>query len=155
MIREIVTIKDYERIAKENEYFLWHFVQKEQQKNSPTIFSYFVEDTSVYKKQNDLKPILDKVNIPYFESYTEESVDFLIDLGLPGSLLYTPPPPPPETSKNNRTYIPREFYHSPVILGFNRFLYKSSTFETCYCIEGVIDLISKLNIDFLINSELD
>jgi hypothetical protein len=154
MIREIVTIKDYERIAKENEYFLWHFVQKKQEKNSPTMFSFFREDVSIHKKQNNLKPILDKVNIPYFESYSEESIDFLVELGLPGSSLYTPPPPPPD-SKYPRKNIPREFYYSPIILGFNKFSFKVSTFETCYCFEGVIDLIAKLNIQFLLDSNLD
>lgn len=153
MIREIITIKDYERIAKENEYFLWHFVQKGQEKNSPSMFSYFVEDTSMYKKENHLKPVLDKINIPYFESYTEESIDFLVDLGLSGNLLYNPPPPPPP--KYLRLNIPREFYYSPIILGFNRFSFKGSTFETCYCPEGIIDLISKLDIQFLLNSNLD
>ena len=30
-LKEIITIKDYDRIAKENEYFLWHFLQKNSQ----------------------------------------------------------------------------------------------------------------------------
>jgi hypothetical protein len=30
MIRQEVSVKDFYKIAKENEYFLWHFLQKEQ-----------------------------------------------------------------------------------------------------------------------------
>ena len=28
MIREKITINDYERISRENEYYIWHFVRK-------------------------------------------------------------------------------------------------------------------------------
>jgi hypothetical protein len=144
MVREIVTIEDYQRIAKENEYFLWHFVQKNQQNNSLAMFSIFTDE----KKENTLLPVIDKIDIPYFESYTEESIDFLINLGLSASNLWKTPP-------SNQKYIPQEYYYSPVILTFHKSLFKNSTFETCYCFEGLIELIGLLNPKFLLDSKLD
>ena len=150
MVREIVTIKDYHRIAKENEYFLWHFVQKNQENADIAMYSIFIDEkTKIDKdKENDLLPVLEKIDIPYFESYTEESIDFLIDLGLPATSLWRTPP-------NNKKYVPQEFYFSPVILTFHKSLFKNSTFETCYCFEGLIDLIGLLNPKFLLDSKLD
>jgi hypothetical protein len=144
MVREIVTIEDYQRIAKENEYFLWHFVQKNQQNNSLAMFSIFTDE----KKENTLLPVIDKIEIPYFESYTEESIDFLINLGLSVSNLWKTPP-------SNQKYIPQEYYYSPIILTFHKSLFKNSTFETCYCFEGLIELIGLLNPKFLLDSKLD
>ena len=61
MIRQEVLIKDFYRIAKENEYFLWHFLQKEQEKTRLSIWSIFKENTTVNKDfDNALIHILDK-----------------------------------------------------------------------------------------------
>jgi len=155
MVREIITIKDYDRIAKENEYFLWHFVQKNQENTESVFYSIFVEhnfkkdkETDVTYRENQLLTILDKINIPYFESYTEESIDFLINLGVPGDRLWMPP-------KDIKKYVPKEFYFPPIILTFHKSLFKKSTFDTCYCPEGLMDIISELNIQFLLDAKLD
>ena len=80
MIREQVTVEDFNRISEENEYYLWHFVKKIY--TGPLeIQPYFDDKTEKYK----LKTILDMVDIPFFESYTEDSVDFLINLDIMGS----------------------------------------------------------------------
>jgi len=146
MTKEIITVNDFKRIAKENEYFLWHFLQKNQENNSLTMHSIFSNQDE--KKENTLPSVLDKINIPYFESYTEESIDFLINLGLPANSLWKTPP-------NNEKYVPQEYYFSPVILGFHKSSFKNSTLETCYCFEGLIDLIGLLNSKFLLDSKLD
>ena len=155
MVKEIITIKDYDRIAKENEYFLWHFVQKNQENTESVFYSIFVEhnfkkdkETDVTYRENQLLTILDKINIPYFESYTEESIDFLINLGVPGDRLWMPP-------NDIKKYTPREFYFPPIILTFHKSLFKKSTFDTCYCPEGLMDIISELNIQFLLDAKLD
>ena len=92
--------------------------------------------------------ILDKIDIPYFESYTEESIDFLINLGIPGDKLWMPP-------KDIKRYIPKEFYFPPIILTFHKSLFKNSTFDVCYCAEGLMDIIGRLNIQFLLDAKLD
>jgi hypothetical protein len=151
MVREIVTIKDYHRIAKENEYFLWHFVQKNQENNDLAMYSLFIDEKTKKnkEKENDLLAVLDKIDIPYFESYSEDSIDFLINLGLPADSLWKIPPTAHER------YVPRDYYYSPIILGFHKSLFKKSTFETCYCFQGLIDLIGLLNPKFLLDSKLD
>lgn len=155
MVREIITIKDYERIAKENEYFLWHFMQKNQENADSSFYSIFVDynfqegrENDISHKENQLLTILDKIDIPYFESYTEESIDFLINLGIPGDKLWMPP-------KDIKRYIPKEFYFPPIILTFHKSLFKNSTFDVCYCAEGLMDIIGRLNIQFLLDAKLD
>jgi hypothetical protein len=150
MVRERVTIKDYQKIAKENEFFLWHFVQKNQENNALSMYSVFTDEKSKEdkNKENNLLSVLNKIDIPYFESYTEESIDFLINLGLPATFLWNAP-------FSNKKYVPQEFYFSPVILTFHKSLFKNSTFETCYCFEGLIDIIGLLNPKFLLDSKLD
>jgi hypothetical protein len=155
MVKEIITIKDYDRIAKENEYFLWHFVQKNQENTDSVFYSIFVDynfkegrENDISHKENQLLTILDKINIPYFESYTEESIDFLINLGVPGDRLWMPP-------NDIKKYTPKEFYFPPIILTFHKSLFKKSTFDTCYCPEGLMDIISELNIQFLLDAKLD
>jgi hypothetical protein len=151
MIRQEVLIKDFYRIAKENEYFLWHFLQKEQEATRLSIWSIFKENTAVNKDlDNALIHILDKINIPYFESYTEDSIDFLMDIGLDGKLLWS--------SKNFKNwYVDKKYNFNPIIIGFKKGKIITSTFEegNCYCNEGIIELIGKLNPEFLLNYKID
>ena len=41
MERRITTVDNYNNVARNNEYFLRHFLQKKQSANSLTLFSYF------------------------------------------------------------------------------------------------------------------
>jgi hypothetical protein len=36
MERRITTVDDFNNVARNNEYFLWHFLQKKQSENSLT-----------------------------------------------------------------------------------------------------------------------
>ena len=135
MIREKVTCGDYFKLAKENEFFLWHFVQKKQNEGT-LVLSTILEET---KETNQLPLILDNIDIPYFESYTEDSIDFLLGLGLKYETLY----------QNKKSYIPRNFKFSPVIIGFKKFTKISSTFNYCYCADGVISVLNDLHPKFI------
>lgn len=137
MIREKITIQDYERISQENEYYLWHFVRKNN--TGPVmIYSYFEEEEAF--KGHQLKGILDKIDIPYFESYLEDSFDFLIDLGIPANLLWIP-----ETKEFNT-----------IILAFNKRRKVTSTFEGyCMCMEGILDMVYLLNPQYILNAKFD
>jgi hypothetical protein len=130
MIREQVTVEDFNRISQENEYYLWHFVKKEN--NGPLeIQPYFDDKTEKYK----LKTILDMVDIPFFESYTEDSVDFLINLGF---------------SAKNFWSGGKEF--APIMIGFNKNRKVTSTKDgICYCTEGIIDIVYQLNPKFILD----
>jgi hypothetical protein len=150
MIRQKISVKDFNKIAKENEYFLWHFLQKEQESSALTMWSIFKEKNEYHKQDNVLLSILDKINIPYFESYAQDSIDFLMDMGLDGKLLWNP-------IKLENFYIPPQQYFQPIIIGFKKNKIMASTLEKefCYCTTGIVDLIGKLNIEFLLNSELN
>jgi hypothetical protein len=133
MIREQITIQDFEKISRENEYFLWHFVKK----NGPgpeMIYSYFEDEQ--YMKGHQLKGILDKIDIPYFESHVDDSIDFLINLGMPGQKLW----------------IPESKEFNPIILAFNKRRKVTSTFEGhCMCMQGVLDMIYELNPQYILS----
>ena len=79
MERKIITHTEFKEIAKNNEYFLWHFLQKDQEKNIFNIFSIFKEKED---SENYLTDILKKLDISYYESYVDESIDFLISSGI-------------------------------------------------------------------------
>jgi hypothetical protein len=130
MIREQVTVEDFNRISQENEYYLWHFVKKVY---TPAleIQPYFDDKTEKYK----LKTILDMVDIPFFESYTEDSVDFLINLGFSAKKFWSGG---------------KEF--APIMIGFNKNRKVTSTQDgICYCTEGIIDIVYQLNPKFILD----
>lgn len=134
MIREKVTHKDFFRIARENEYFLWHFLQKDQNEGSlyiSTIIDEIVE-------RNPLPNIIDNVDIPYFESYTEDSLDFLVGLGFRIESLY-----------QNKKGDEHKRKFASIILGFKKFTLASSTFKHCYCPEGVVSVLNDLHPKFI------
>jgi hypothetical protein len=145
MERKIITINDFYDVARNNEFFLWHFLQKNQEKSDLVIQSYFKTKEN---SENKLKEILDLIDIPYFESYTEDSIDFLHDIG---GFNY-------DKLWNQNTPNTNEFKDvrfNPLLIGFKRTNKVSDTFEKCYCFEGIIEIIGDLNPEFLmsINTE--
>jgi hypothetical protein len=135
MIREQITVKDYERISKENEYYLWHFVRKN---DTGPILIHSIFENGI--KENHLKPLLEIFNIPYFESYIEDSLDFLDMLGIPLNLLYL------KEIKNFNTFI----------LAFKKKRLVTSTLDGyCMCTEGLTDLIFNLNPEYIEKLNLD
>lgn len=138
MVREKVSFRDFHRIAKENEFFLWHFVQKEQEKNGLSVCSILHGS----KPKNPLEYILEGLDIPYYESYTEEGIDFLMGLGYPYNILYN-------STIVKDIIVPNNFRFSPVFIGFKKFSKVASTLDRCYCVEGIIEIINLLNPDFM------
>lgn len=144
--REVVSVKDFHKIASENEFFIWHFLQKNQNRTRLGIHSIFderISDEGLFG--NPLVHVLENIEIPYFESYTEESVDFLMGFNISGEVLYKIPPIPSK----------KEQYYTPLFIGFNKFKYVGSSIEVCYCDEYLIELIMKMNPEFILNSKFD
>ena len=143
MERRIITVKDFQSVARNNEYFLWHFMQKKQEESSLVFYSYFEKRKN---GENKIKELMDLVNIPYFESYTEDSIDFLNGLGIPYANLWSP---------NNTA--PNSFHQTfnPIIIGFKKFNKIKTTQDLCYCVDGVLEIISELNPEILstVNTE--
>jgi hypothetical protein len=136
MIREKVTVKDYERISSENEYYIWHFIRKTNM-GPRTIYS--VLDEPEHTRRNQLKTFLEMCDIPYFESYIEDSINF-IDNIIP----------------LNRIWNKKDHQFNSFVLGFNKRRMITSTLHGhCLCIEGISEIIYELNPDFIERINLD
>lgn len=135
MIREKIKVEDFERISKENEFFLWNFVV--HNKHNLEIRPIF-ESNSNDEFPNALISILEIVDIPYFETEVKDAYDFLINL--------------------DNGFIKNVFVNNgfePHLISFNRRRMVGNTLKPkCYCIEGVLDLIGELNPQFLLDSKI-
>jgi hypothetical protein len=144
MIRERVKFQDFERIAKENEYFLWHFLIEEQHDSLLALWSIFEKREPHhlgYQTFNQLDVLLSEVNVPYFESYVKDSMDFLINLGLSAKSLYR---------HSNKGYrAPRSWSYQPVVIAFKRTRMINNTLKTCYCVEGITKIILEMKPELL------
>ena len=138
MERKTITYNDFKEIGKKNEYFLWHFLQRNQEKNNLAFYSIFKEHDLLIP--NELNKILPFLNISYYESYVDENIDFLITSGINNKVWE----PPVRDINVNQNYL-----FKPVILLFKGFSLKSSTFQTCYCPEGLVELLGKENPELL------
>jgi hypothetical protein len=136
-----ISHKDFIKIAKENDYFLWHFLQKNQNDGNLTIRS--IEEGDNKDSALHLNILLKEIDIPYFESYTEDSIDFLHELGIPYDNLWNP----------NFNFIIKtnDTNFHPLVIGFRKHQKVSSTLETCYCLDGVVKIIGKLNPELILN----
>lgn len=150
MIRERVTVNDFERIAKENEYFLWHFLMEEQHNSINGIWSFFDEKINPYTNESEhhmLRTLLSMTDVPYYESYVKDSMDFLINLGLNAKDLYILRNPWPNLAPD------KKFYYVPAVIGFKRKRMVYNTQRVCYCVEGITEIILRLNPELIINIE--
>jgi hypothetical protein len=83
---------------------------------------------------------LEIFDVPYFESYANESIDFLDRLGAPLEKLR----------------IPSEPDLKPCVLTFNHRRLVNATYNGyCLCPEGLTDLLYDLNPEFIYNAKLD
>jgi hypothetical protein len=136
-----VTHKDFMEIAKTHDYFLWHFLQKNQNDGGLLIRS--LTEGNNEGSSNQINLLLNEIQIPYFESYTEDSIDFLHELGIPYDNLWNP-----EFRFLNKG---RDTHYHPLVIGFKKFEKVSTTLEECYCVEGVVKVISKINPELILN----
>jgi hypothetical protein len=139
MIRELVRVQDFERISQENEYFIWHFLMNDEF-SQPTMRSIFSENEKYYVSPNKMIQFLEIFDVPYFESYANESIDFLDKLGAPLEKLRIPFKPDLK----------------PLVLSFNHRRLVNATYNGfCLCPEGLTDLLYNLNPEFIHNLNLD
>jgi hypothetical protein len=139
MIREMVTVQDFDRISRENEYFIWHFLMNDDF-SQPTMRSIFSENEKHYRSPNKMIQFLEIFDVPYFESYANESIDFLDKLGVPLEKLRI----------KTKTDL------NPLIISFNHRRLVNATYNGfCLCPEGLTDLLYNLNPEFIHNSKLD
>ena len=134
MIREKIKVEDFDRISKENEFFIWNFVNLQNwHLEIQSIFTY--ESPS---HPNAMKKILELISVPYFETELKDAFDFLMNL---------------ETRFIHNVYQNNDF--QPVFVSFNRKRMVNCTYHpNCYCSQGIIDIIGELNPQFILDSKL-
>lgn len=129
----IIKSSEFYKIAEENEFFIWHFIVPDKTGLAIQPYNYIDENPL---RNNPLKEIIDLTKIPYFESKTEEEYDFLMNL----------------SDGFSKKMWSEKFGFNPVIIGFNRRKKVTSTFDgICYCTEGLLEIIFKLNPQYLLN----
>ena len=139
MIREKVTVQDFERISRENEYFIWHFLMSHDY-SQPTMRSIFDEYEANNYSPNRMVQFLEIFDVPYFESYANESIDFLDKMAAPLEKLR----------------IQSEPDLKSCVLTFNHRRLVNATYNGfCLCPEGLTDLLYDLNPEFIYNAKLD
>lgn len=133
-----ITVSDYRRIGMTNEYWLWYFAAS---KPNPKLTIQPIETPWFTEDFHPFRDIVDQLEIPVFESKTKDSIDFLISMD--GE--FTP----------DKLIRKNEF--EPLILGFNYMRLVSSTQHPnmCYCPEGVIELVAKMNVNLLERLKFD
>jgi len=132
-----VTISDYRNLAQTNDYFLWSFLQREQNIGDLTIWSVF--DSKVNPKNGETNKLIDFLKIfpiSFYESYADESFDFLHGLGINHNSLYKV-----ITDINIRWTHKNNIFYNPVIVLFKKYRMIDSTYNHCYCIEGITEMI--------------
>lgn len=130
MIR-IAKIEEFLEISRQNKTFIWHFLKENQCKTCLGLFSYF--DTHE-NKEPKMKQIVDLTGVPYFESYTKDSIDFLISNGIPGNIIW------------------KERNYSPLVISVKNGVIINHTGRRCYCPEYIVEMIGELNPDYLLNA---
>lgn len=130
MIRQIVNVKDYYDLGQQYEHYIWHFVRKNQCESTLVIKPFLLEKCDI--QESAIESILEFTTVPYFESYIDESFDFLYENGLPIDVLW-----------DEKIKI-----FNPVLVAFNKYKIVNATYYNCYSIEGFIEVISSLDIKY-------
>lgn len=143
--REKVTVKDFYQISKQNEFFVWHFLRENQCSERLELCSYFEEKKDA---SHTTKFLLDRIPVPYFESYTEESIDFLLDMGVPERFFRRKI----EEHEFNGNKLSR---FSPLFFTFNFRKMVGCSMYGCYCSEYLLEQIMNLNPNFILNANFD
>lgn len=130
---QIVKVSDFEKIASENEFFIWHFTTETR---SLVLQPY--HKIIPAGLPNPIVDIVDLLNLPYFESDAKESIDFLINL---------------KDGFSKTLYRHEEKKVAPIICGFKRrkFIHSTRHEGMCHCTEGFLEVIGKTNPNFLKN----
>lgn len=126
---QITPISAFWEIAKEKKTFFWHFAMPHGY--GQTTLKGLTDKTLV--KPNPLEIILRQFDVDVFESFTSDSVDFLIELGIPSHFIF-------DNQKNS---------FNPMFIGFKngRKVVGTNVDGICYCLDGVVEIIALTDPD--------
>lgn len=129
----LISSEDFHKISQENEFWLWHLLPSTRNLHLDLqpLSEPFESDYHVHF----LQKIAVQSGIPIFETKIIEVIDKV--LYLDNIIL----------QKLKDKHNVEEY---PAVLGFNydRFVY--STLHNCYCPEGVLEIMAKLNPEFVL-----
>lgn len=120
---QITSITEFWKIAKEKETFFWHFCMDHTSKHI-VLKPLSVEHEFI----NPLEVVVNQFGIDVYESYTKDSIDFLVELGVHTNQILNP---------KSRTFNPFfiGFKNGKKVLGTN-------IDRICYCLDGVVEIIA-------------
>lgn len=126
---QIGDIKDFWKIAKEEEIFFWHFIQEKQCDAAVKIKPLTNLDGNICF--SELAEIVDTFKIKVFESYSKDATEFLVELGYHGTQIYNP----------------KCGCFGPKFIGFKKgkLTVGTAVSNICYCTEGIVEIIYLTN----------
>ena len=136
MINNKIEVKDFRKISVSNQYWLWHLTPNTR--NELLDIQPISEPPCEKTDYHTFKEIIQQVQIPVYETRISDALDFLVNLD--------------------------DFFLKPIsegkdigasVLGFNYGGFVWSTSHLCYCSEGIMEVIAKLNPELLLKFELD
>lgn len=124
---EIIPISEFNNIASEGGSFFWNFVIDNQHK-TPISLNPLSFDEPNSSHGHDLRNLVDSYGVRIYESHTKDSIDFLMNLGF----------------KSEDIWYEKKKRFKPLFLGFRGFKYVAGIPKnpvTCYCLNGVVEII--------------
>ena len=124
---EITPVSEFYNIAKDGGVFFWNFIIDNQQK-TPVSLDPLIIEKPMSSRGHQLRSLVIDYDIRIYESYTKDSIDFLMGFGF--------------NSENIWYKKKRRF--KPLFLAFKGLKYVRgipSNEVTCYCLNGVVETI--------------
>ena len=125
---QITSISEFWKIAKEKKTFFWHFCMDDGL--GVTILKTL---SSKHDLPNPLEVVLEQFGVDVYESYTKDSIDFLVELG----------------AHTNHILNPKSKTFNPFFIGFKngKKVLGTNIDGFCYCLDGVVEIIALTDPD--------
>jgi hypothetical protein len=125
---QITSISEFWKIAKEKKTFFWHFCMDDGL--GATILKTL---SSKHDLPNPLEVVLEQFGVDVYESYTKDSIDFLVELG----------------AHTNHILNPKSKTFNPFFIGFKngKKVLGTNIDGICYCLDGVVEIIALTDPD--------
>jgi len=102
-----------------------------------------------FKKRNEILDFLDVIPIQLYESLTEDSVDFLMNLGIHHKNIFN------RKKGHREKLIRKEYHYLPHIFLFKGSKLLDSTLNHCYCVQGLTKMLIENAPNLIENMNLD
>jgi hypothetical protein len=124
---EITPINKFYEIASSGGTFFWSFIIEKQSKTAYSLDP-LTEDDPKSRRGHHLRDLVNDYGITIYESYTKDSIDFLMNLGF----------------KSEDVWYDKKKRFKPFFLAFKGVKYITGIpgpEVTCYCLNGVVEII--------------